>query len=162
MNKSGEHPSSASLLRNQQHLQKLWHQKWVVADLGRSFAVHWIIHAALLSAWKVFYFWSASANWASLDVIWQDCSPRQHSWRVRCAFSNEKLCKTSIFKNRKTNKLKAVGWLRGKERSLIWQIKHHSPERISVFQPKAVVFLLIRLISKSVNNSLFFLKSCFF
>lgn len=55
-----------------------------------------------------------------------------------------------------------MSWLRGKERSFIWQIKHHSPERISVFQPKAVIFLLIRLISKSVNNSLFFLKSLFF
>lgn len=61
----------------------------------------------------------------------------------------------------KTEKQTKGSGLRGKERSLVWQIKHHSPERISVFQPKTVTFLLIRLIGKSVNNSLFSLKSHF-
>lgn len=101
---------------------------------------------------------------AELSWMWSDRTAAQGSTAEESDvfFANEKLCKASIFKNRKTNKLKAVGWLRGKERSLVWHIKHHSAERISVFQPKVIVFLLIRLIGKSVNNSLFFLKIPFF
>lgn len=54
--KSGEHLSPDSLLKNQQQLlQKLWHQEWVVTDLGRSFAVLWIILVALHRGWEFFF-----------------------------------------------------------------------------------------------------------
>lgn len=99
-----------------------------------------------------------------LSWMWSDRTAAQGCTAEESdvVFSTEKLRKTSIFKNRKTNKLKTVGWLKGKEKSLVRQIRHYSPERISGFQAKAFVFLLIRLMGKSVNNSLFFLKSWFF